>query len=159
ADPRGWRALASRRRMAVRCRAGRCRTSWLSMPGRRWTRLPPARPRNRPIGALRLTRSSTHGRPRRPECARPPAALPRGHDVEARAVAKLSIRLSEHPLEPKAGGRQPVVHLLRPDDGDLGVLRDGPSVGKPVIDLEARPISIERPHPDPIAAARPQPVA
>src|SRR6266851_3348840 len=105
-----------------------------------------------PTRTVRNARSSSTTR------MRPATPLPRGRDVEGRAIEDLGIRPGEHSLQAQARSRQPVLDLFGPDDGDVGVLRDGPSVGQPVIDLEARPISIEGPHTDPIAATCPQPV-
>src|SRR2546423_503117 len=85
--------------------------------------------------------------------------LPSSHDVEARRYAQLGARSSEHPAQFQAGsGRQPVFHLFRPDEWNLGLLGDGPSVEEPVVDLEARPIAVQRLDADPRAGPGPQPV-
>src|SRR4029077_571731 len=81
------------------------------------------------------------------------------HHVEAWRVDDLGIRSREHPAQFQPGHRgEPVLDLLRPDERNLGLLRDGAAVGKRVIDLEARPVAVERLDPHTRARARPQPV-
>src|SRR5438132_5466901 len=80
-------------------------------------------------------------------------------DVEAWRIDDLAIRSGEHPAEfQPSHGREPVLDLLGPDKRNLGLLGDRAAVRKRVIDLEARPVSVERVDPHARARARPQPV-
>src|SRR5438045_1955636 len=81
------------------------------------------------------------------------------HDVETGTRGELRILASEHPAQPqpRAGGK-PVFDLVGPHERNLGLLRNDAPIGQRVVDLEPRPVAIERLNPHPVARAGLQPV-
>src|SRR5260370_36193552 len=98
--------------------------------------------------ALRSARSSSTTRIRDAM-----AGLLARYHVKTWRFDEFGVGSCEHPTHFQPSHRpEPVFDLLGPNQRNLGLLRDGAAVGKLVIDLEPRPVAIERQ--DPYATAR-----